>query len=106
MTAPTDPAGIGCPTCRTILRPFAVAGGCADEWHAENAPADPAGLDAAVLAMRRARNIDPTNIPAMARAAAPHIRRAVLLEAADEVDAMGHRYAARRLRERAERETS
>jgi hypothetical protein len=33
-----DPSApvIGCPTCRTIMRPSAVPGGCEDLWHAEN----------------------------------------------------------------------
>ena len=35
---PCEEAPYGCPTCRTVVRPDRVPGGCLDLWHSDNRP--------------------------------------------------------------------
>jgi len=84
-------------------------------WHDESAPADPAGLDAAIEAARRSAHgvvwLDDAGqdqtIRIAVRAAAPHLRAAALNEAADEWVAIEEAHpdsiVAKWLRERAGR---
>jgi hypothetical protein len=71
-----------------------IDGEAGNWWPQEPAPADPAGLDAAIAAARHRVRIEgrwPFEVPdhvlkPAVRAAAPHLRAAALNEAADEID--------------------